>query len=120
MKKIITLLFSLAFAIGKPVLSQNLSEKNHFELIKVAPSSSQDNILKMINVLNLEGYRLIDKRRLIEFADGSLIELFSANELMEKYQRMLNPANKVWTPNLPIIIIRINPATGRPEVSEKH
>ena len=120
MKKIITLLLLIICVSGNSAFSQNLSEKKHFDFIKVSSASSKDNLLKMLNVLNLENYRLIDKRRSLEFNDGSVIELFSANELMEKYQRKFNPANKLWTPNLPNLIIQTDSSTGRPVVSEKY
>ncbi len=118
MKKLVSVLFLLVIVGMKSVLAQNASPKTHFEFIKEASSESKDHTLKMMQVVDLERFRLLDQRRKIEVYDGTIIELYSANELRERYQRKPSPTNKLWTPGLPNLIMKYDTETQRPTIVE--
>ena len=118
MKKLISVLFLLVTLGMKSVLAQTATPKAYFEFVKVVSPESKDHTLKMMQVVDLERFRLLDQRRKIEVYDGSVIELYSANELREKYQRKPSPTNKLWTPGLPNLIMKYDVENQRPIIVE--
>ncbi|MBX7180481.1 MAG: hypothetical protein K1X82_00085 [Bacteroidia bacterium] len=118
MKKVVSVLFLLVIVGIRSVLAQTATPKAHFEFVKVVSPESKDHTLKMMQVIDLERFRLLDQRRKIEVYDGTIIELYSANELREKYQRKPSPTNKLWTPGLPSLIMKYDVETQRPIIVE--
>lgn len=118
MKNVLSVLFLMIFLGMKSVSAQTATPKAHFEFLKVVSSESKDHALKMMQVIDLERFRLLDQRRKIEVFDGTIIELYSANELREKYQRKPSPTNKLWTPGLPTLLMKYDSETQRPVIVE--
>ncbi len=81
------------------------TEKHHFTLnINPPYQASKENYVKAFSHFSrIEDYRLVNERRSIQIApDVGTIELYSAQELYEKYGRRIRPNNKTEN-NLPKI-----------------
>ena len=82
--------------VPKNNLSNSADQKPHY--ILSLNSSAQQKEEMYISALNqfarIENFRLIDKRRIIQLANGDgNIELFSSNELNQLYGRRIRPQN---------------------------
>lgn len=96
MKKIISLKVGFAFllllTIGNKLLAQ--TSKNHFVILNGGSSEETAKYYNALKNFDFEQYRFIDKRRTIKFTNtDAKIELFSAKELLNLFQRQIHPLN---------------------------
>ena len=68
--------------------------KYHYILHNVSDVDSVKLYNTALSKINLDEYRLINKRRTIQFDTGVTIELLSAKELNDKYGKPISPLNK--------------------------
>jgi hypothetical protein len=88
---------TLAPQKNKSIEPSDNSSKTHFILnLNVGAKNKQELYNHALNSFTrLENYRLLDKRRTIQLANGDgSVELFSANELKQLYGRLVRPQNK--------------------------
>ncbi len=97
-------------ALKKNTVNNAANLKPHY--ILSLNSSAKQKEEMYINALNqyagIENFRLIDKRRVIQLANGDgKIELFSANELNQLYGRRVRPKNlkdEVAKPDIELLL----------------
>ena len=71
--------------------SQNIpNKKQSFKIIDKGNVLDISTYCRSIEKANFDPYRLIDKRRILQFDIGLTIELYSGNELFETYGKKIN------------------------------
>ena len=71
--------------------SQNIpNKKQSFKIINEGNVLDIDIYCKSIEKANLDPYRLISERRMMQFDTGFTIELYSGNELFETYGKKID------------------------------
>ena len=66
------------------------NKKQSFKIINNGNVLDINNYCRSIEKANFDPYRLIDKRRIMQFDTGLTIELFSGNELLHTYGKKIN------------------------------
>ena len=99
MKKIIALfMLSVPVFIKAQVTQQQVEQgkaaKYHYILHNVSDVDSVKLYNTALSKINLDEYRLLNKRRVIRFDTGVTVELLSAKELKDKYGKPISPLNK--------------------------
>lgn len=96
MKKKFTLSFLFFFFLSTNIIFSQDNRKAHFSILSKGKNIPEE-ITRAIESVQWESYRFIDKRRQIPIEGGEFIlELYSANELLEKYGRQVDPRNKLF------------------------
>ena len=71
--------------------SQNIpNKKQPFNIVNKGNVLDINTYCRSIEKANFDSYRLIDKRRRMQFDTGFIIELYSGNELLQTYGKKIN------------------------------
>ncbi len=86
----VILILILLTAFSKPVAAQNA--KPHFIVHNPGNTEEIPNYEYALKEFDFDQYRFYDKRRIIKFANSeATIELYSAKELLDLYQKPISP-----------------------------
>ena len=70
------------------------TSKPHFDIKNAASPEETNKIYNAVKDFDFEQYRFYNKRRVIKFSNSNtFLELYSAKELLDIYQRPVHPLN---------------------------
>lgn len=89
---ILKAIFIIAFisVFAKTISAQNA--KPHYVVNNTSSAQETANYINLFKDFNFDQYRFYDKRRIITFIKSNVtVELYSAKELLEIYQKPISP-----------------------------